>query len=98
VVVMEEAAEVEEAAADMEAVEAVAEAVEAVEAIVTDLLSQEWSRIAIALALRRGLFIARRSALRVARDDPPAENHQTEPDNSKRDHIGEIRPPTVVIE
>ena len=53
-----------EAAADMEAVVAVAEAVEAVEAIVTDLLSQEWSRIAIALALRRGLFIAPRSALR----------------------------------
>ena len=53
---MEEAAEVEEAAVDMEAAVAVAEAVEAVEAIVTDLLSQEWSRIAIALALRRGLF------------------------------------------
>jgi hypothetical protein len=48
-----------EVVVDMAAEVAEAEAVEAADAIATDLLSQEWSRIAKALASRRGFFLAR---------------------------------------
>ena len=57
--VVDMAAEVVEAAADMEAVVvAEAEAVEAADAIVTDLLSQEW-RICKSPRLAAGVFLLR---------------------------------------